>query len=125
MNKVLNVVVLSGGVSPEREVSKESSYAIYNTLKNAGHNVKLIDPGYGINQPESDELFFKPDFKDLKPEEFYNVFELKEFSEADIVFNGLHGGWGEDGHVQALLDVKKIKYTSEIVKNLNIFLCNK
>lgn len=111
MNKVLNVVVLSGGLSPEREVSKESSNAIYSTLKKNGHNVKVIDPGYGIGQPESVEQFFSPDFKPLNPEEFYKVFDLKEFSEADIVFNGLHGGWGEDGHVQALLDVKNIKYT--------------
>lgn len=73
------IAVLLGGLSPEREVSLVSGKAVADGLRKKGHDVVEIDAG-----------------RDL-----YN--QLVE-ADPDIVFNALHGEWGEDGMVQGVLE---------------------
>jgi D-alanine-D-alanine ligase len=78
--------VIMGGKSAEREVSLRSGNAIYNALHNAGYDVRSLDAG--------DDLPFM-----IKKE---NI---------EIAFLTLHGGLGENGAVQGLLEVMGIPYT--------------
>ncbi|MBT5073162.1 MAG: D-alanine--D-alanine ligase [Kordiimonadaceae bacterium] len=91
MNKYKHVCVLKGGWSSEREVSLVSGAAVANGLRDAGYQVSEIDV-----KPDISEVL-----KALKP---------------DVVFNGLHGTWGEDGCVQGILETLKIPYTHSGVK---------
>lgn len=78
--------VLAGGTSAEREISLKSGNAIYKTLLNLGYDAILIDVSDNICE-------------DLKKE---NI---------EIAFLALHGGYGENGAIQGLLEVMKIPYT--------------
>jgi len=63
MDKKLKVLLLLGGTSPEREVSKSTGKSVYTALINLGHQVMVIDPAYGINQPlEVEEYFDEKDY---------------------------------------------------------------
>ena len=75
-----------GGLSGEREVSKITGKACSNALKKKGYKVTNLD-GKG---------YFTKKLKRLKP---------------DIVFNALHGKFGEDGFVQTILESLRIPYT--------------
>ena len=86
MNK--HVAVLMGGWSAEREVSLDSGKACAEALRDCGHSVTEIDM--------SRDLRHLLDAIDPKP---------------DVVFNALHGRYGEDGTVQAILDILQIPYT--------------
>jgi D-alanine-D-alanine ligase len=78
--------VLMGGSSAEREVSLRSGAAIYNALKGLGYNAVAIDVG--------------PDICDILKRE-----------KIEIAFLALHGGHGENGAVQGMLEVLGIPYT--------------
>ena len=79
------IVILAGGYSKEREISLTTGKEVYKSIKNK-YICYLIDPKGDLNQV----------LKKLKP---------------DIVFNGLHGRYGEDGYIQSILENEKIKYT--------------
>lgn len=81
-----HVAVLKGGWSAEREVSLVSGAACARGLRKAGFKVTEIDA-----QPTLSEQL-----SEVKP---------------DVVFNALHGRWGEDGCVQGLLEMVRIPYT--------------
>ncbi|MDP3531959.1 MAG: D-alanine--D-alanine ligase [Alphaproteobacteria bacterium] len=83
-----NIVLLKGGWSTEREVSLTTAIGIEKALKNLGHDVKCIDLHRDMEQL----------VKALNPK-------------PDLVFNALHGKWGEDGCIQAVLDMMAIPYT--------------
>ncbi len=115
-NNKLNVALLVGGFSPEREVSKDSSRSIYNALINLGYNVKLIDPAYGKNQPnEIEEFFEKKNIDEISSGNYVDAVNSKLFDGIGIAFLGLHGKYGEDGLIQALLELRGIKYTGSDV----------
>jgi D-alanine-D-alanine ligase len=117
----IKVAVLLGGTSPERDVSLISGKYVVQGLREAGYIVKPIDPALGAVQPENeDELFIDiiretpPPDEELRKLSNKNVIECINsdlFDDIDIVFIILHGKWGEDGTVQALLDLRGIKYT--------------
>ena len=86
MAKKLHVAVLMGGWNSEREVSLRSGEAVYQALLSLGYQASKID----FNRNIVDEL------KKLQP---------------DVVFNALHGRFGEDGKIQGLLDILNIPYT--------------
>lgn len=86
LSNPLHVVVLKGGRSPEREVSLVSGAAYATACRALGYGVTEIDPGPDLGQH----------LQDLKP---------------DVVLNGLHGQWGEDGCVQGLLELLDLPYT--------------
>lgn len=83
----IRVAVLHGGWSAEREVSLNSGKACTGALERAGfEHVALIDVTPDIGRV----------LADARP---------------DVAFNALHGKWGEDGHIQAILEVLRIPYT--------------
>ena len=82
----IHVAVMMGGLSSEREVSLTSGEGIAKTLIQSGYQVTLID----MQQDIAEKLC------SIKP---------------DIVFNALHGTYGEDGSVQGLLNILAIPYT--------------
>ncbi len=118
----MNIIVLTGGVSSERNVSIVSSRAIAKGLRDSGHNVKVVDPIYGVKQPPEDDIFNShpaigkefPTAEELKAYSSRNVIECINsnlFDNIDIVFLGLHGKFGEDGRIQSLLEMRGVKYT--------------
>jgi len=80
------IVVLMGGLSGERKISFLTGKACANALRKRGYKVKELDA----------KSFFVDKLKKLKPK---------------IVFNALHGKYGEDGFVQSLLESLQIPYT--------------
>lgn len=109
----MKIVLLAGGSSPEREISLRSGKAIYKALIELGHNVKLVDPALGKNQPKNEEEFFNPELnkENLSTQKYLDAFQLEAFNDTDLVFIALHGKWGEDGTVQSILDLMNLKYT--------------
>lgn len=126
----MKIVVLAGGLSPEREVSLSSGSLIANALMEKGHRVLLLDVYRGMAQlPENPETLFRtgehythtvtdqvPDLERLRREVGIgdalvgpNVAALCRL--ADRVFLALHGAMGENGQLQAYLDSQGIRYT--------------
>jgi D-alanine-D-alanine ligase len=111
-NKNLNVALLLGGTSPEKEVSKSSAASIYSALKNLGYKTVLINPAYGINQPKDENEFFnKEDDKNISNRNYVETINSKLFNNIDLAFIALHGKYGEDGTIQSLLELRGINYT--------------
>jgi D-alanine-D-alanine ligase len=120
-NFKINIAVFIGGTSPEREVSKSSGKAIYQAIKSLGYNCILIDPAYGTNQPETDEEFFsEKDFDEVTNDNLIKAVNSELLDNVDIVFIALHGKWGEDGVIQAMLELRGIKYTGSGVPSSTI-----
>lgn len=121
----MNIVVLCGGVSSEREVSLRSSTRVSEALKNRGHHVVMIDVFFGSeNMPSfADEQNYAQTAEMLRSKDSLITDELIRKTglmgphvldicrQADIVFIGLHGENGEDGKVQGVFDEEHIKYT--------------
>lgn len=126
----MNIVVLGGGISTERDVSLTSSRNIVKALRSAGENAVLLDVfmGYEGNADaffeNSEEVsaesligLVDPSIEEIKKargvseDEFFGKNVLKICKAADFVFLGLHGEDGEDGKVQATFDLLGIKYT--------------
>ncbi len=119
----MNIALIVGGISAEREVSLSSGRSILKALRENGHNVTVIDPVYGAEKiPE--EIIFRdsvsqiyPDInslQDLKTKSYDKIlscFSSDLFKNIDIAFIGLHGKFGEDGRIQAILEARGIKYT--------------
>lgn len=87
------VLILAGGFSSEREVSLMSGKNIEQALKKKGYDVVFHDL--------TDIFAFLDAFKKEKP---------------DVVFNALHGNFGEDGEIQGFLDMLQIPYTHSNLK---------
>ena len=80
------VLILGGGISKERPISIQTAKAVLSALKKNNYNVKICEPDGNLTNI----------IKKFKP---------------DVVFNALHGRFGEDGYIQAILESEKIKYT--------------
>lgn len=116
MDKKLKVLLLLGGTSPEREVSKSTGKSVYQALLNLGHEVIVLDPAYGINQPfEVDDYFSEIDFSEISNENYLDAVNLISAEQINVAFLALHGKYGEDGTIQSLLELKGIKYTGSKV----------
>ena len=85
------ILILGGGYSKERSISLKSAKAVIKSVKNE-YKVRFVDP---CND------FFKT-IESFKP---------------DVIFNALHGRFGEDGYIQSILEILKIKYTHSGVKS--------
>ena len=88
------VLVVMGGFSAEREVSLVTGKNVVKALKKAGYKVSGYDLKNGFKLIEK--------IKKEKP---------------DVVFNALHGNFGEDGEIQGLLDILQIPYTHSGLKS--------
>ena len=118
----MKITVLMGGTSSERNVSLASGIRIVQALRSRGHKVIALDPARGvISDAEERELSTgkvgakPPTLESLSKfaEGTFlpNLTSMKEIKDAEVVFLGLHGGQGEDGTIQALLDMARVKYT--------------
>ncbi len=81
-----NILILSGGISKERLISLDTGNQVANELKKNGYKIKISEPDENLSR----------NIKNFKP---------------DIVFNALHGQFGEDGYIQSILEIFKIPYT--------------
>lgn len=105
----MKIAVLMGGVSSEREVSLSSGRNIVAALRENGHTVFALDTVLPIEQMR---MVLEPRPEMLKEGE-RNLIKLlgePEVREVDFVFNALHGGSGENGAVQSLLEMMGYKY---------------
>lgn len=128
----MNIVVLAGGLSPERDVSLSTGTMVTNALRTKGHNAILVDLFFGVDSlPASINDVFQvggqlPPFS--VPEAEPNLDSVRTlrksgFSEligsgvlelcraADLCFLALHGGIGENGSLQAFFDLCGVRYT--------------
>jgi len=119
----LNIILITGGPSAERDVALSSSRSILKSLRELGHNVTVIDPVYGDEQPSEEKIFEDVVSREYPSQE--KLLELRKnadrniikcfnsglFDNCDLVFLGLHGKFGEDGQMQTLLDLRHMKYT--------------
>ncbi|MFZ1518107.1 MAG: D-alanine--D-alanine ligase [Ignavibacteriaceae bacterium] len=116
MDKKLKVLLLLGGTSPEREVSKSTGKSVYQALLNIGYEVIVLDPAYGINQPfEVEDYFKEDDYSEILNENYLDAVNLISSDQISVAFLALHGKYGEDGTIQSLLELKGIKYTGSKV----------
>ena len=129
----MKIVVLAGGISTERTVSLVSGTCVCQALRRKGHQAILVDMFMGLENAPADlsTLFDAPDglCPDVKiaveapdleavrrgrPDQSPSrlgphVLDICRL--ADIVFLGLHGQDGEDGRIQATLDLLGVPYT--------------
>ena len=88
------VLILAGGYSKEREISIKTAKAVFKQIKN-DYKCKILDPLNGF------------------------IKEIRKFK-PNIIFNALHGRYGEDGYIQLILENEKIKYTHSGVEASSI-----
>ena len=130
----MNIVVLAGGLSTERDVSLKTGETVAKALRENGHQVILLDVfmGYGEKEENLAGIFERgeevsvrvsgiaetaPDLAKVRAmrkdqsDNFFgpNVIALCQM--ADVVFLALHGENGEDGRIQAAFDLFGIRYT--------------
>ena len=119
MSAKLRITVLMGGASSERDVSLASGVRIAQALRERGHTVISLDAAGGVLSAETERAMLTGALKTAPPslDELSRLRvpatlgERSEVRDADVVFLGLHGGQGEDGTVQALLDLAGVTYT--------------
>jgi D-alanine-D-alanine ligase len=80
------ILILCGGISKERLISLDTGKQVANELKKNGYTVITCEPDYALLK---NIKLFKP----------------------DIIFNALHGQFGEDGYIQTILETQKVPYT--------------
>ena len=111
-----------GGESAERNVSLASGIRIVLALRSRGHDVTAFDPSRGRISAEEEQRLAtsavgtEPPSLDALAQTTGGEFlpglqALPEIQDADVVFLALHGGMGEDGTLQALLDMARVRYT--------------
>ena len=80
------ILIISGGISKEREISLSTGKQVAKELTKNHYNVKIIEPNFKLTD------------------------EIKRFN-PNIIFNALHGQFGEDGYIQTILETTGIPYT--------------
>ena len=130
----MDIVVLAGGLSTERDVSFKTGSMVAAALKENGHRVILLDVfmGYGEREVDLDGIFDRADEISVKVSDipevapdlaavkasrkdqspcFFGPNVIRMCQMADIVFMALHGENGENGKVQAAFDLFGVRYT--------------
>ena len=80
------ILIISGGISKEREISLQTGNQVAKELKNNKYTVKICEPNH-------------------------NLFKVIKKFKPDTIFNALHGQYGEDGYIQSILENIGIPYT--------------
>ena len=80
------ILIISGGISKERAISLDTGRQVKKELIKNGYNVKITEPDY-------------------------KLLEVIKLFKPSIIFNGLHGQFGEDGYIQTILESTSIPYT--------------
>lgn len=128
----MKIVVLAGGLSPERNVSLSSGAKVCQALRERGHQAAFVDLYFGTEHFDgpAQDLFQAPlpgeltrvarqapDLEAVKRqranggESMFGLGVLELCQSADVVFLALHGSCGEDGRVQAALELLGVPYT--------------
>ena len=118
----MRITVLMGGTTAEREVSLASGRQVVRALRSLGHDVVAIDTARGFLPPGDEDRWIpeSPGTEPPRPEDLAVMVrgeiapalgDLPAVRQTDVVFLALHGGAGEDGRLQALLDLVGIPYT--------------
>lgn len=122
-DKRTTVLVLAGGDSAERDVSMASARGMAQAAEELGYRVLVADPARADLEPTEDttKIFGAVSISENPPEVADDVFVARAaFVQmvatcrdrgVDIVLNGLHGGAGEDGTIQSVLDYVGLPYT--------------
>ena len=118
----MRITVLTGGTSSERDVALATATQVVGALRSRGHAVAVVDTAKGYI-PESEEPAILSCLVAREPPRIEELVALERgvllsglaglpvIRDADVVFLALHGGRGEDGTLQAVLDVLGVKYT--------------
>jgi D-alanine-D-alanine ligase len=110
----MKVALLMGGRSSEREISLRTGRGIAQALRNLGHEVLAVDAANGRLLPAGEEeqgALPAEAVRHLPAAATSALAHAEAVSQADVVFLALHGGAGEDGTVQALLELAGKPYT--------------
>lgn len=118
----MKITVLTGGTSTERNVALASAVQVVAALRKSGHEVSVVDTARGFI-PRGEESSLLPETVGTTPpssvelaalergRQLSSLGEIPAVRRADAIFLALHGGWGEDGTVQAVLEVNRVPYT--------------
>lgn len=112
----MKIAVLFGGDSMERDVSIASASQVVGALRSRGHQVIAYDSGRGRLEAADERRLFAGKIDSRPPDQksvasLPTVVSAPDLADVDLVFLAMHGGSGEDGTVQALLDLAGIPYT--------------
>lgn len=117
----MRIAVLFGGTSSERDVSIASGGQVFRALREAGHEVLAVDTARGALGPAEERKLLSSGVAPTPPSEQELALlrggsptaltEAEGIRDVDVIFLALHGGTGEDGTIQALLDLVGLPYT--------------
>jgi D-alanine-D-alanine ligase len=119
----MKISVLMGGTSSERDVSLASGLRVAEALRAKGHEVTTVDTARGALPREEERAMLAASAVQKEPPSQEELDRMKAdthpqlqailplVQDADVVFLTLHGGYGEDGTVQAFLDMAGVPYT--------------
>lgn len=118
----MRVTVLTGGTSAERDVALASAVQVIGALRSRGHEVAVVDTARGYI-PQGDEPALLSAAVGTEPPSIAQLTSLERgllltglanlaaVRDADVLFLALHGGRGEDGTIQTLLEMVGVPYT--------------
>lgn len=110
------VVVLLGGISPERYISFRSGWAVAQALRSLGYHVQCVDPALGAEGAIEHLPSIPSDAPSLEelaafdPKSYIACVTSQLLAECDCAVNMLHGPYGEDGVMQTLLELCGIPF---------------
>jgi D-alanine-D-alanine ligase len=116
----MRIAVLFGGTNSERDVSIATAGQVFRALRERGHDVMAFDTTAGRLKPAEEEALLEsrvpaeePDRSTIPGEDLTMqlIMEPGGLRSADVVFLALHGGTGENGTIQGLLELASIPYT--------------
>ncbi|HEY9103719.1 D-alanine--D-alanine ligase [Chitinimonas sp.] len=116
----LKIAVLMGGTSEERDVSLASGAQVLTALRSRGHEVLAFETSQGLLSSEQEALLLASGVAPLPPDTDSlalvrqgggALFRAGDLAEVDLVFLALHGGSGEDGTLQTMLEMAGLAYT--------------
>jgi D-alanine-D-alanine ligase len=121
-SSAMKITVLTGGTSSERDVAIASAVQVVAALRSRGHEVAVVDTARGYI-PEADESSMLSGTVGVAPPSIDQLHKLESglllsglgnipvVRKADVLFLALHGGRGEDGTIQTLLEMVGVPYT--------------
>jgi D-alanine-D-alanine ligase len=117
----MKIAVLFGGTSEERDVSIASAAQVIPALRALGHEVIAVDTAAGRLAPPEERKLLESRVAPAPPSDqsmatlrngaLMNPATAIDPRGIDVVFLALHGGAGEDGRIQAMLDLAGLRYT--------------
>ncbi len=118
----MRITILTGGTSAERDVALASAVQVIGALRSRGHDVAVVDTARGYI-PQADEGALLSGVVGTEPPSIDQLHALERglllsglanlavVRDADVLFLALHGGRGEDGTIQTLLEMVGVPYT--------------